>query len=256
MTFDVSSDVYDRHVGRYGPTLSAAHVAVAGVAEGSTVVDVGCGPGPLTHVLASAVGGAGTVAAVDPSPSFVAACRERVPTADVRLGQAESLSFEDDQFDVALSQLVVNFMADPEAGVREMRRVVRPGGTVSSCVWDYEGGMELLRAFWDAALEIDSDAPDEGRTMRFCREGELAELLVGCDLVEVRSGAIQAVAEYVGFDDLWEPFTAGLAPSGAFYASLDAERQDALREACFRRLGSPAGPFALTARAWFALGRV
>lgn len=253
MTFDISADVYDRHVGRYGPTLSVAHVDAAGVGPGQRALDVGCGPGPLTQALVAAVGD-GSVAAVDPSPTFVEACRERVPGADVRLGEAESLPFADGEFDVALSQLVVNFMADPEAGIGELRRVVRPGGTVSSCVWDYADGMEMLRAFFDAALEVDTEAPDEGRSMRFCREGELGELWVSCGLTDVETGAIWAAGEYAGFDDYWEPFTSGVGPSGAYCASLDPEQRAAVREACFRRLGSPAGAFTLRARAWYAVG--
>ena len=219
------------------------------------MLDVGCGPGPLTQPWWRPWG-IGSVAALDSSPSFVAACRERVPNADVRLGEAEALPFADGEFDVALSQLVVNHMADPEAGAGEMRRVVRPGGTVSSCVWDYAEGMEMLRAFFDAALEIDPDAPDEGRLMRFCREGELGELWVSCGLTDVETGALWSIAEYAGFDDYWEPFTTGLGPSGAYCASLDPERQEELRAACFRRLGSPAGGFTLRARAWYAVGRV
>jgi SAM-dependent methyltransferase len=255
MTFDISAEIYDRHVGRYGPTLSAAHVAAARVRPGQRVLDVGCGPGPLTRTLVVAVGD-GSVAGVDPSPSFVEACRQRVPKADIRLATAESLPFADGEFDAALSQLVVNHMADSEAGVREMRRVVHPGGTVASCVWDYADGMEMLRAFFDAALEIDPDAPDEGRLMRFCREGELAELWDECGLSEVDAGALWATADYEGFDDYWEPFTTGLGPSGAYCASLDPARQEELRAACFRRLGSPAGGFTLRARAWYATGRV
>ncbi len=255
MTFDVSADTYDRHVGRYGPTLSAAHVEVAGVEPGQRALDVGCGPGPLTRVLAAVVG-AGSVAAVDPSPSFVEACRERVPNADVRLGEAEALPFVEGEFDVALSQLVVNHMADPEAGAGEMRRVVRPGGTVSSCVWDYADGMEMLRAFFDAALEVDTEAPDEGRLMRFCREGELGELWAKIGLTDVETGALWTAGEYASFDDYWEPFTLGVGPSGAYCASLDPQQRAAVREACFRRLGSPAGAFTLRARAWYAVGRV
>lgn len=255
MTFDVSGDVYDRHVGRYAPSLSAAHVEAAGIRPGMRVLDVGCGPGGLTELLAEIVA-AQNVAAIDPSEPLVDACRARLPEADIRAGVAEMLPFEDGSFDAALSQLVVNFMADPERGVREMRRVVRPGGVVSSCVWDYSGEMSMLRAFWDAALEVDPDAPDEGRVMRFCREGELAELWRRCGLGEIDDGALLAHADYEGFDDFWQPFTAGLAPSGAYCASLEPERQAALREACFRRLGAPAGPFSLRARAWYAVGRL
>lgn len=53
----------------------------------------------------------------------------------------EALAFQEASFDATLSQLVVNFVADAEAGVREMARVTRPGGIVASCVWDYAGEM-------------------------------------------------------------------------------------------------------------------
>ena len=215
MTFAASAEIYDRHVGRYVPQLSRELVSTAGIEPGWRVLDVGCGPGGLTETLAELVG-ADHVAAVDPSEPFVESCRERVPGADIRVGAAEELPFAGGEFDAALSELVVNFMTDPVAGVGEMQRVTRPGGVVASCVWDYAGGMEMLRAFWDAALELDPEAPDEGRTMRFCREGELGELWERCGLADVTAGALVVSARYEDFDDYWSPFPTGLAPSGAY----------------------------------------
>ena len=252
MTFQASADIYDRHVGRYAPQLSAALIAAAEVTRGDRVLDIGCGPGGLTQALAAVVG-AESVAAVDPSEPFIEACRERVPLADVRLATAELLPFRDGQFDAVLSQLVLNFLTDPQSGLQEMRRVARSGGVVAGCVWDYAEGMTMLRTFWDAALEIDASAPDEGRTMRFCRPGELRALWESAfDGVEV--GELVVEATYEDFDDYWFPFPHGIAPSGAFCAALDVERQAALRDACFRRLGAPDGGFSLRARAWFARG--
>jgi hypothetical protein len=153
-----------------------------------------------------------------------------------------------------MSQLVVNFMSDAQAGAAEMRRVATR--LVTSCVWDYSGEMTMLRAFWDAALELDPDAPDEGRVMRYATPAELVALWEGVGLREVETAPLVAEAGYADFDDYWSPFLSGIAPSGAYCASLDAEEREALREACFRRLGSPAGPFRLAARAWFVRGLV
>jgi SAM-dependent methyltransferase len=252
-TMFASADAYERHVGRYGRALSSAHVVAAGVQPGDRVLDVGCGPGALTEALAELTGGA-RVAAVDPSPAFVAACRTRVAGADVRLGSAEELPDFGGAFDVVMSQLVVNFMHDPQAGVRAMRSAVRGDGIVASCVWDYAEGMTMLRSYFDAALEIDPDAPDEGRTMRYCTPGELRELWQGCGLQDVRTGELRVEARYDGFEDLWAPFPTGVGPSGAYCASLDPERRRALHDAYFRRLGEPSGPFTLEARAWFVRG--
>jgi hypothetical protein len=157
-----------------------------------------------------------------------------------------------------LSQLAVNFMRDAHAGVREMARVARPGAVVACCVWDYAGEMTLLRAFWDAAREVDASggaAADEGVTMAWCGEGELAPLWRAAGLTDVRAGALTASAAYSGFDDLWSPFPTGVAPSGAFCASLADDRQAALRAALRERLGVGDGPFELTARAWAVAGR-
>jgi SAM-dependent methyltransferase len=257
-SFRTSAEAYDRHVGRYAPALGSALIAFAGVEPGMRALDVGCGPGALTAELAQRLGAA-SVSAAEPSEPFAQACRERLPGVEVVSAEAEALPFADGAFDATLSQLVVNFMGDAEAGVREMARVTRPGGVVASCVWDYAGEMTLLRAFWDAAREIDPEraaAADEGVVMRWCGDGELGELWRAAGLRAVRVGPLVVTASYADFDDLWSPLPSGIAPSGAFCKSLDDERRAALREAYRRRLGVGDGPFELTARAWAAVGTV
>lgn len=254
-SFETPADAYDRHVGRYSAALSRAFIDAVGVAGTDNALDVGCGPGGLTRVLADIVGEQ-RVSAVDPSESFTEACRNRIPGADVRRATAEQLPFDDGMFDVVVAQLVVNFLSDAQGGVREMARVARTGGVVAACVWDYAEGMTMLRAFFDAALELDPEAPDEGRTMRYCSEQALRELWEQAGLADVESGALDIAANYESFDDYWWPFPLGVGPSGAYAASLDDESRDALRAACFRRLGEPDGPFTLAARAWFVRGTV
>ncbi|MGB2711790.1 MAG: methyltransferase domain-containing protein [Conexibacter sp.] len=257
-SFRGSAEAYDRHVGRYGSQLASALIAFAQVAPAMRVLDVGCGPGALTAVLAERVGAAG-VCGVDPSEAFVRACRERVPGAEVVVGSAEGLPFANASFDAALSQLVLNFLDDAEAGVREMARVTRPGGIVASCVWDYAGEMTLLRAFWDAARDVSPKrgaAADEGVVMRWCRDGELAELWHAVGLSDVRFRPLVVRAAYADFEDLWSPLTTGVAPSGAFCASLDDAGRAALHDAYRRRLDVTSGPFELTARAWAVAGIV
>lgn len=256
-TFRTSPAAYDGHVGRYSAGLARELITFAGVMPGDRVLEVGCGTGMLTKELAEVVG-VPLVTAIDPSEPFVEACRERVPCIDVHVGTAEALPFEDQSFDRTLSQLVVNFMNDPGRGVGEMRRVTRPGGTVASCVWDYAGEMTLLRAFWDAAKALDPAAAalDEGVSMRNCEPVSLARLWESAGLSGVATSAFEPAVEYETFDQLWSPFAAGVAPSGAYTASLDPHSQDALRDEFHRRLGAPAGPFTLTARAWAVVGTV
>jgi SAM-dependent methyltransferase len=251
--FTTGTQAYAQHVGRYSDALGRAMVERVGLEGGDRALDVGCGPGPLLAVLAERLG-ADHVSGVEPSPPFADMARQRVPGADVRIGSAERLPFPDASFDAVLSQLVVNFMTDAARGVGEMARVARRA--VASCVWDYREAMTMLRVFWDAALEVDPDAPDEGRTMRWATPSELESLWSGARLRSVEVDSLVVAARYEGFDDYWAPFPAGIGPSGAYCASLPPPRQEALREACRRRLGNPNGPFELTARAWVAIGQI
>jgi ubiquinone/menaquinone biosynthesis C-methylase UbiE len=257
LTFAVAAETYDRFVGRYSYGLTDALVQAAGIAPGSSVLDVGAGTGAGTVRLVELVGPE-RVVAVDPSEHFLVGLRARFPQVDARLASAESLPFTDDSFDAAVAQLVVNFMSDPDAGVAEMRRVTRPGGFVAASVWDYPGEMTLLRVFWEAAAELDADRVrdvDERTRMRFGRQGELEELWRRVGLEDVEGGEITVAGDYESFDDLWEPFTRGVGPAGRYAAQLDPERQAALKEEFRRRLSVPDGAFQLSARAWFAIGR-
>jgi ubiquinone/menaquinone biosynthesis C-methylase UbiE len=251
--FVVDAAAYDRMIGRYLPTLAPAFADAAGVRAGMRVLDVGCGPGGLTSELVARVG-ADAVAAVDPSPPFVAACRERNPGADVRLAAAEALPFDDAAFDAAVASLVVGFMADADAGAAEMVRVTRPGGVVAACFWDY-AGMPVLRTFWAAAAGLDERVAREPRRLGSA-EGDIAALLGRAGVVEIEQGTVPARADYAGFDDFWEPFTSGVGPTGAHYRSLDESGRSAVRTAAYTELGGPTGAFRLEARAWFARGVV
>ena len=253
MTFAVAGDAYDRFMGRYSRDLAPRLIEFAGVEPGMRVLDVGCGPGALAERLAS-LAGSELVGAADPSEPFAAACAERVPGADVRRADAEELPWRDGAFDAALAQLVVNFMRDADLGVAEMRRVVRSAGIVAACTWDYGDGMQLLRAFWDAARAVDPDAPDEGRSMRYRRPEELDDLWRRAGLRDVETGPLVVETTYGGFDDLWEPLTLGVGPAGSFCSALEPKRQQTLRDELFSRLGSPEGPFTLRALAWGVRG--
>jgi ubiquinone/menaquinone biosynthesis C-methylase UbiE len=252
------ADIYDRFVGRYGPWLASAMCEAAGVREVERALDVGCGPGALVAKLAEIVG-AESVAGIDPSEPFVQAARARVPGARILVGSAESIPFSDGEFDATLSQLVVNFLTDPDQGLREMSRVTRPGGTVAGCVWDYGDGMTMLRTFWEAAAALDPERATprmESHTMRFSRSEELGGLWENAGLTEVEVSPIVAEASYDDFDDLWAPFPTGVGPAGAYTAALDTGAQTSLRDEFWHRLGRPEGAFTLSARAWCAVGRV
>ena len=160
------------------------------------------------------------MAAADPSAPFVAAMRERFPGVDVREAPAERMPFADDGFDVTLAQLVVHFMPDPVAGIREMARVTRPGGVVAACVWDHGGQRGPLRDFWAAARTVVPDVDDESE-LPGTHEGHLEELFAAAGLLGIESAALTVTLRFASFEAWWEPFTRGVGPAGAFVHGLD-----------------------------------
>ncbi len=250
MTFAVAADSYDRFMGRYSVPLAPLFADFADVVAGQRVLDVGCGPGALTTELVGRLG-ADRVAAVDPSEPFVTAARERNPGVSVERAPAERLPFADNEFDAALAQLVVHFMADPIAGLSEMARVTRKGGVVAASVWDHAGGKGPLGPYWDAVRELDPGVVDESK-LAGARKGHLAELLEAAGLREIRESHLEVNVEHPTFEDWWDPFTLGVGPAGDYVARLDPERRAELQERCRERF--PAEPFVLTSRAWVARG--
>jgi SAM-dependent methyltransferase len=250
MSFDVSADAYTRFMGRYSEPLAARFADLAGVRSGQRALDVGCGPGALTAELSGRLG-AGEVCAVDPSESFAVAAGERLPGVAVSVATAERLPFPDGAFDAVLAQLVVHFMADPVAGLREMGRVTRRGGVVGACVWDHGGGRGPLTPFWRAVRELDPSAADESG-LAGVGEGQLAALFDQAGLAGADT-TLTVRASYAAFGQWWQPFTLGVGPAGDYVGSLTARRRRLLRERCRELLGE--GPFDISATAWAVTSR-
>jgi SAM-dependent methyltransferase len=249
--FDVAAEAYGRFMGRFAEPLAGPFADRAGVKPGMRALDVGCGPGALTAELVRRLDPA-AVAAIDPSPPFVAAVRSRFGEVDVREGAAEQLPFPNGSFDIALAQLVVHFMNDPVAGLAEMRRVTRPGGPVAACVWDHGGDGGPLSAFWAAARDLDPDAPDE-RDMPGVREGHLLELGQAAGLIDIEPSTLVVRVRFASFEEWWQPFLLGVARVGAYLSQLDAGRIAALRDHCMDVM--PTAPFTVEASAWCVVGQ-
>ena len=251
-SFAVPAEAYDRFMGVHSRQLAPQLADLAQLSSGDRALDVGCGPGALTAELVARLG-AKSVAAVDPSESFVAATHARHPDADVRLAPAEALPFKDHEFDAALAQLVVHFMTDPVAGLREMARVTRRDGAVAACVWDHAGERTPVSTFWRAARDLGLPMQDES-ALAGARDGHLVELFKAAGLRDVEQAVLVARVEYLSVDDWLKPFSFGVGPAGAAYASLEADQRARLRERCEALL--PPAPFEMASFAWAACGIV
>ncbi len=233
-------------MGRFSEPLAGRFADLVGARAGQNAVDVGCGPGALTAVLADRLG-VDQVAAIDPSESFVAALAERLPGVDVRPGTAEHLPYADQTFELAVAQLVVHFMADPVAGLAEMARVTKPGGTVAANVWDHSGSAGPLSIFWQAVRDVDPAATGESQ-MAGVREGHLEQLFVQAGMASPRRTTLTIEVAFDTFATWWGPYTYGVGPAGEYVTGLDDDTQAALRDRCRELL--PEAPFTLQCSAW------
>ncbi len=247
---------YESYVGRWSRLVAPAFVAWVGAPAGSAWLDAGCGTGALTAAIA--IVEPASVVAVDASPSFAGHAGEAL--GDRRftflVGDAMALPLTSGRIDVAVSGLLLNFLPDPAAAVREWLRVTRPGGTVAAYVWDYAEGMGPIRAFWDAAVELEPAArtADEAERFPLCHPDRLHDVFAGCGLHDVATDAIDVSATYAGFDDYWAPFLTGVGPAPGYCAALPPERREALRARLLAQLAPSGGPIVMQARAFAVRG--
>jgi len=251
---------YERFMGRWSRQLAPAYVAFAGIKNGDRVLDVGTGTGSVALTIETTLPKS-QVVGIDPSEGFIAYAQKNAKSnrAHFEVGDGQALKFKDASFDATTSLLVINFIPDHNKAINEMRRVTRPEGVVSACVWDYNEGMQMLRFFWDEAVALDpAIEPKDERHMKLSRQGQLGELWKKAGLVNVQEQPLVIDQVYTSFDDYWASFLKGAGPGGAYVVSLSEERRQQLEARMRKRLlgDRQDGGFTLKARAWCVRGSV
>lgn len=243
---------YEPFIGRWSRPVATEFVPWLAVPPGRRWLDVGCGTGALTETVLALTDPA-SVVAVDPSEGFVRHAAGRITDPRVHFGVGSATDLPGGPFDTIVSGLVLNFVPDPVAALSAMRTAA-PTGVIAAYVWDYAEGMELLRVFWDAALELDPAAADldEGRRFPLCRPDALANLWHGAGLADVETRAIEVSTVFADFDNYWVPFLGGQGPAPTYVAGLDENRRTVLRQALHHRLGDRV--IRMRARAWAVRG--
>ena len=253
-----SADLYDRFMGRWSRALAVEVITWLNPPPGLRWLDVGCGTGAVSEVVLHRAAPVALIA-VDPSSEYADAARSRLGDSRLRVvvAGAEALPVPDSSVEIIACGLVLNFVPDPVAAVREMRRVLVPGGTATAHVWDYSDGMGMLRHFWDAAIIEDPAAADldEGRRFPICHPGALDECFTAAGMNDVVVTGIEVPTVFADFDDYWTPFLGGQGPAPSYCRGLSEAAMERVRERLMATVPSqPDGSLRLSARAWVVRG--
>ncbi len=248
-----AGEKYETYVGRWSRAVADVFLEWLACPPRLSWLDVGCGTGALSRKILENCSPR-SLHGVDPSAGFLAHARNKVDDIGVVFseGSAESIPFEAKSFDVVVSGLVLNFVPNPREGLAEMDRVTRPGGTVAVYLWDYADKMELIRYFWDAAVELNPQARelDEGLRFPICNQDALCALFKDRGLEQVEARNIDVPTKFENFDDYWTPFLGGQGPAPGYAMGLKSSARDGLRELLKQRLpASSDGSISLIARA-------
>ena len=255
-----SGAAYESYMGRWSRLVALKFLTWLALPSARRWLDAGCGTGALTETILSEAA-PHTITGIDASLGFVPYVHGRLGGQRVRflVGDLQALPLADAAFDAAVSGLVLNFVPDQPRALAEIARTVRPGGVVAVYVWDYAGGMQSIRHFWDAAIALDPAAAalNQGERFPLCHPEPLKALLHATGLRDVAVSGIEIQTIFRDFDDYWSPFLGGQGPAPTYTMALSEAERTALRERLATDLPvADDGSIALAARAWAVRGIV
>jgi SAM-dependent methyltransferase len=227
---------YEQNMGRWSRVAGREFLDWLALPKGLRWLDVGCGNGAFTEVLLAQAQPT-AVDAVDPSEGQLAFARTRpgASLAQFRRAGAQALPFADKTFDAAVMALVISFVPDPLQAVREMARVVRPGGTVATYMWDIPGGGLPNRVMHGAlqSMGLPSPLPPGAEASR---QDRMQGFWQQAGLQSVETRVVRIPVTFSSFDELWDSQSAPVGPAGTAIAKLSGEKKQELKDALRRLL--------------------
>lgn len=222
---------YEVHFGPLTQQSASALLDAAATTGGTRLLDVCCGPGMIS--AAAAARGARPVG-VDFSAATVALARSRVRDAEFREGDACALPFDDDEFDAAVCGFGIIHLPDPHRGLREMRRVVRPGSRIGVSVWvapQPGNGFGLMYGAIKTHADPDVPLPEGPDFFQFSDPDKLGGALVDSGFRQPRSTIVEQVWEFDRAQDITRVIFEGMVRArGLVAAQTDTVRQTIIDE--------------------------
>ena len=221
---------YERLMGRWSLLAGAQFLDWLTPAPGQTWLDVGCGNGAFTEVIATRAAPAMLIG-IDPSDAQIAYARQRpgAKGATFQIGDAQALPFADASFDLAVMGLVIAFIPDPARGLAELVRVIKPGGTVATYMWDLPGGGLPLAPMFRALAQIGRPGqmpPSSAISTQAALDG----LWHAAGLTDIRSAVVTIRTTFDDFEDFWTSVTGSAGPQARTLQSLSPEELTMLRQ--------------------------
>lgn len=244
VAFDAADD-YERVMGAWSRAAGERFLGWLAPARGLDWLDVGCGTGAFSELVLKH-GLPQSVAGIDPAPAQIDYARHRMPNADWRVADAMELPFTEDQFGIAVSALVLNFVPDPVKALSEMRRVLRNEGIVAGYLWERSASADFSpHAPMEHGLQrIGAEVLRPPMKPASSVEGARASLQ-SAGFSDVAVARIEAPRTFRDFEDYWQVQTLPLSPLGKSVAALSDERRQMLRET-MRSTLEPAGDGSIT----------
>jgi ubiquinone/menaquinone biosynthesis C-methylase UbiE len=253
-----SGNQYEIFMGRWSNLIGQKFLTWLAIPFDRIWLDLGCGTGSLTKLILEKCQPK-KVISIDSSSEFIFYSRQSIisPKVDFRIGMAQELKMKSNSVDAVVSGIMLNFVPQPEAAIAEMIRVAKPDGTIGIFVWDYSNGMEMLRYFWDTAVELDIKAReyDEGVRFPLCHEGELESLVKGFNLKKVSAVPLEETIRFKNFNDYWLPFLGRVGPAPSYVMNLREKDRQKLENRLREILPvDKDGSISLMIRAWAVKG--
>jgi ubiquinone/menaquinone biosynthesis C-methylase UbiE len=254
------SKAYDEFMGKWSLLVARKFLGWLGesdIIENKKWLDVGCGTGVLSYEIAN-TSQPTSVLGIDPSAQYLPKYSDQ--SSDIiefKVGSGNKLPVNQSEFDFIVSALALNFMSNKIESIKEMLRVLKPGGIIALYVWDYAEKMEFLRYFWDGVIKTDSSSIkfDEAQLFPICNIDNLTELFSSCGVNSIITKEIIIDTTFSNFDEYWTPFLGGQGPAGNYLQLHDEKKRKKIRDRVKEHLPiSDDGTINLIARAFAIKG--